>query len=181
MATSSRLRPDSNLSLSNSIRQNRRIIKHHSHSLRSQYRTSLLSKPIDCHRTNAHGWDRQTSVSNHHTNLKIFEDMCPPPGFDDPKYLEEKLSDLRAIVNFIVPAGGFDPNVNYGPAIEHLKYTPGDDVQGVEHFIRRGEAQDPDFMAKLAECSPPLWCTVLYTKSGAGNGSTKLSRHYGEA
>ena len=151
MATSSRLRPDSNLSLSNSIRQNRRIIKHHSHSLRSQYRTSLLSKPIDCHRTNAHGWDRQTSVSNHHTNLKIFEDMCPPPGFDDPKYLEEKLSDLRAIINFIVPAGGFDPNVNYGPAIEHLKYTPGDDVQGVEHFIRRGEAQDPDFMAKLAE------------------------------
>lgn len=153
MATSSHLPLDSNfLSLSNSTRQNRRIINHHSHSLCSQYGTSLLSKPIDCQRTNAHGWDRQTSVSNHHTSLKISEeDMCPPSGFDDPKYLEEKLTDLHAMVNFIVPAGGLEPNVNYGPAIEHPKYIPGDDFQGVQHFIRRGGAQDPDFMAKLAE------------------------------
>ncbi|KAH9219759.1 hypothetical protein DL95DRAFT_457028 [Leptodontidium sp. 2 PMI_412] len=69
--------------------------------------------------------------------------MCPPPGFDDSDS-DDKLADLRAIVNFIVPAGGIDPHVYHGP-FECLKYSPGDVDEDIEHFVRNGEAEYPEF------------------------------------
>lgn len=74
--------------------------------------------------------------------------MCPPPGFDDSDS-DDKLADLRAIVNFIVPAGGIDPHVYHGP-FECLKYSPGDVDEDIEHFVRNGEVEYPEFSSKLA-------------------------------
>ncbi|KAK0127332.1 hypothetical protein ONS96_006880 [Cadophora gregata f. sp. sojae] len=132
----------------------RRAPGSHSFSLRDQYGIRSPLGPFGSRYTQSDGSNSASYDSSSHTSLEFFEeDICPPPGFDDPKSIEEQLTDLRAIVNFIVPAGGVDPNVNHGPAFERLKFSPGDDNEVIEHFVRNAEAQDPDFKDKLAEFS----------------------------
>ncbi|KAK0121856.1 hypothetical protein ONS95_010135 [Cadophora gregata] len=132
----------------------RRAPGSHSFSLRDQYGIRSPLGPFGSRYTQSDGSNSASYDSSSHTSLEFFEeDICPPPGFDDPKSIEEQLTDLRAIVNFIVPAGGEDPNVNHGPAFERLKFSPGDDNEVIEHFVRNAEAQDPDFKDKLAEFS----------------------------
>ncbi|KAH7412873.1 hypothetical protein BKA64DRAFT_702986 [Cadophora sp. MPI-SDFR-AT-0126] len=139
--------------VSNGIQQIRRAAISHS-SLRDQYDISSPAEPIDSQDTCLPGLDGSSKDSNSHASLESSEeDLCPSPGFDDPMSLEEKLTDLRAIVHYIVPAGGLDPNANYGPVFERLKCTPSDVDEGVEHFVRDAEALDPDFKNKLTEFS----------------------------
>ncbi|KAG4442417.1 hypothetical protein IFR05_002119 [Cadophora sp. M221] len=85
--------------------------------------------------------------------------MCPH-SVDDQN--AEKLADLRAIVYAIVPAGGLDPHVHHGP-FECLKYSPGDVDENIQHFVRNGEAEYPDFSSKLAY----FGCDQLGTYRGA--------------
>jgi hypothetical protein len=100
-------RPRTNLfssSQSFGRRQVRRAPGSHSFSHRGQYAAGPIPQPVSPLNPRTYGFDGSEDEGSSYVFTE--EDMCPPPGFDDPISSDDKLTDLRAIVNFIVPAGG---------------------------------------------------------------------------
>ncbi|KAL2064318.1 hypothetical protein VTL71DRAFT_4812 [Oculimacula yallundae] len=122
-------------------KQIRRAPASQTSSLRDQYSIGSSLPSID----SASSSNRSSQTTS---DKRSEEEIYLPPGFIDTNPSCDNLIDLIAIVRHIVPAGGLDPNINYG-VFERLKYSHDDTDEKIENFVRNAEAEDPDFLDKL--------------------------------
>ncbi|XMA20185.1 hypothetical protein WAI453_012976 [Rhynchosporium graminicola] len=124
-----------------SSKQIRRAPHNRKSSLRDQYTSDVLQQQH---------LDEPVSGTSPSSATSSEGGACLLSSLHNSKSFYGKLTDLMAIVRYIVPAGGLDPNLDYG-FFERLKYTPGDLDEGIEHFVRDAKTNDPDFFDKLTD------------------------------